>query len=111
MDKKENLKKRVPFKKDDPRINREGRPVGSLGRDTLLKKWLKCQVDEENPETELIEKVSLQDKVVLALIKKACDGDIPAIKEIQDTLHGKITEKIESKTELSLPKKTKITFK
>lgn len=95
MNKEDNLKKRVPFKINDPRINRKGRPIGALSRDTILKKWLASKVDEENPETGELEKVSLQDKVILALIKKATDGDVPAIKEIQDTLYGKLKDQSE----------------
>jgi hypothetical protein len=66
-----------------------GKPKGTKNRSTLLKKWL-----------EVGAKVgTVEDEVILALIKKAKSGDIQAIKEIQDTLHGKIADKSEVKHE------------
>lgn len=94
-------------------INKNGRPIGSKNRSTTLKKWLKCKINIKNPETGNVEKVSLEDSVVLALIKKANSGDVSAIKEIQDTLFGKIQEKLDhsSSDGTMSPKNVKITFK
>lgn len=77
-------------------INKSGRPVGSKNRSTILKKWLKCKIKAKIPGTQKEKQVSLEDAVILALIKKASRGDVLAIREIQDTLHGKMTEKIQS---------------
>jgi Family of unknown function (DUF5681) len=72
--------------------NPNGRPVGTKNRATILKYWLGTPVTIKNPETGEIVKCTLEDKVNLALMQKALKGDIGAIKEIQDTLYGKMKE-------------------
>lgn len=91
----ENLKKGVKtqFKK-----GKSGNPKGYLkgkkNRATILKKWIECKTKFKNPITEK-EGISgtCEDQVILGLIKKAISGDVQAIKEINDTLYGKIPEK------------------
>ena len=83
------------FAANPENINREGRPVGSLGRSTLLKKWLDVNTTIKDEDTGEVTKGTYLDRVNLALIKKAMGGDVIAIKEILDTLYGKITEKKE----------------
>lgn len=81
-----------------------GRKKGSLNRDTLLKKWLKFKTKFPNQnskgekifeqlETDL--QVTAEEKVVLTLIAKAWQGDVAAIKEILDTMYGKLKDKTE----------------
>ena len=77
--------------------NPKGKPIGTKNRSTILKKWIKVRVkitDEANP---LLKDVSgtVEDQVILALIQKALKGDVNAIKEINDTLYGKISDKTE----------------
>lgn len=67
-----------------------GRPKGTKNRSTILKRWLEVQIKDG---------LTVEDEVILALIKKAKQGDVQAIKEIQDTLHGKIIDKTEVKHE------------
>ena len=92
------------FQKNPQNINKEGRPVGSKNRATILEKWGVCKVDAKHPQSKETVKVSLEDAMALALWRKALSGDVPAIKEIQDTLHGKIKEVTETKTGLSVNK-------
>lgn len=65
--------------------NPAGKPKGTLNRKTLLQKW--TTVASANGTVE--------DDIALALIKQANKGDVAAIKEIFDGLHGKIVEKSE----------------
>jgi len=64
-------------------------------RASVLKKWLFAEMEITNPITNQKEKGNAYNEVILALISKARQGDIQAIKEIQDTLHGKLTDKVQ----------------
>jgi hypothetical protein len=98
----ENIK---PPKKGEPSRNPNGRPKGSPNRSTLLKKWLALKIKFPNRNDENGEKVfdelkedlpiTLEDAITLALIQKAQGGDVAAIKEVFDSLHGKISDKTE----------------
>jgi hypothetical protein len=79
--------------------NPMGKPKGALNRATILKRYLEASL-KDNPSDipfELEGKITVEDAIVLALIKKALSGDIAAIKEIQDTVHGKMTDSSEVK--------------
>ena len=86
-----------PWSQQPENINREGRPKGSKNRSTILKKWIELTAKLKNPISGDEELGTVEDKVVLALISQALKGDISAIKEIHDTIYGKIADKIESK--------------
>lgn len=73
--------------------NPDGRPIGAKNRSTILKKWIEINAKLKNPGTGKDEIGTVEDNVNLALITKALAGDVQAIKEINDTLYGKITEK------------------
>ena len=75
--------------------NPTGRPKGSKNRSTILRKWLEVATTIKNPITKKDEKVTVEDEIILALIREARKGNIQAIKEIQDSMHGKMTEKQE----------------
>lgn len=76
----ENL---IPAKLGEVR-NPNGRPVGSRNRSTIYREWL--EMNNANGESNLT-------SVMRALILKASEGDIPAIKEIMDGSYGKIADK------------------
>lgn len=80
-------------------INRSGYPKGLKNRSTLLKKWIEVAAKIKHPETEEEINATFEDKIVLALLTKALSGDVQAIKEINDTLYGKIADKTEFKSE------------
>lgn len=88
----------IPPKKGEIR-NPKGRGKGVRNRSTILKKWIELKTKLENPVTGEEELGILEDKVALVLISKALTGDIAAIKEIYDTMYGKIVDKSEVKTE------------
>ncbi len=76
--------------------NPNGRPVGAKNRSTILKKWIEIAAKIEHPETSEELDGIIEDKIQLALITKALAGDVQAIKEINDTLYGKIPDKSET---------------
>ena len=84
------------FDANPENINKDGRPVGSKNRSTILKRWLEVKSTFKNPETKEEVIGTVEDKIALALITKAMKGDVAAIKEIQDTLFGRIPQKIDA---------------
>ena len=84
-----NLKTLKPPVKGEIR-NPKGRTKGTLNRSTLLKKWIEVHTKLKHPITKKEESGTVADLITLALINKAIAGDIQAIKEINDTLYGKI---------------------
>jgi hypothetical protein len=89
---KDGIKTR--FSKENPPPGK-GRPEGVRNRSTILKKWLTAELDIVNPITKGKQRGTVEDEVMLALITKARTGDVPAIKEVLDTMYGKLTDKIE----------------
>lgn len=88
----ENLRPK-PFTSENQPANR-GRKKGSVSRATLLKRWLEMPIELLNPISKLKEKGKVQDEVILALIAKARQGDVAAIKEVLDGRFGKIPANI-----------------
>jgi len=78
--------------------NPKGKPPGTKNRSTILKKWIEVATKLKNPVTGKDEFGTVEDKLTLALIARALTGDVQAIKEINDTLYGKLTEKSEVNT-------------
>lgn len=75
-------------------INRKGREVGSKNRATVLRELLDVKITREDLDGNKT-KMTVEQAVIQALALKALSGDVPAIKEWQDTLHGKIADKQE----------------
>lgn len=71
--------------------NPNGRPKGTLNRATVLNQYLNLVAKGvKNPIDPDCKKVTQYDLVIAALIEKAKAGDINAIREVLDTIHGKI---------------------
>jgi hypothetical protein len=64
-----------------------GRPKGVRNRATIYRRWLDVMDDAGLTEA---------DKVALAAIKKALDGDVSAIKEVFDSGFGKVPDKVDN---------------
>ena len=90
MDKNENLKKRVPFTKDDPRINRKGAPKTKLLKDVLTA--------ELQTESNGVDKLTA---IINKLTTMAVKGDMNAIKEVLDRYAGKSVQHMEGNITVS----------
>jgi hypothetical protein len=77
----------TPFKKGESG-NPEGREKGSKNRSTIAKYWLEVEQDLKNPLTSKEERMSQEDLMTLALIKKAREGDVAAYKALMDSGYG-----------------------
>ena len=76
--------------------NPNGRPKGSKNRSTIARQWLEVNEDLKNPLTSEIERMSQEDVMTLALIKKARSGDVNAYKALMDSGYGSPLQQIES---------------
>jgi hypothetical protein len=95
---KENL---IKFEKGESG-NPKGRPVGSKNRSTIAKYWLEINQDLKNPLTGITEKMTQEDLMTLALIKKAREGDVAAYKALMDSGYGAATQVIDQNTNLNI---------
>ena len=62
---------------------------------TRVTKRLTAKLDVVNPFTNEKQRGTIEDEVVLALITKARNGDVAAIREILDTMYGKVKDQHE----------------
>lgn len=90
----------IPAKPGEVR-NPKGKPKGTKNRATIFKEFLELKAAKVNFKS--LDAESLPDGMTLeqAMHFKMIDnvisaGDTAAFKEIQDTLHGKITDKVET---------------
>lgn len=78
--------------------NPNGRAKGSKNRSTILKELLELDMlaadgkKMGNPLNPDEESITYEKAVMVSLIKRALKGDVRAIREIQDTVHGKIKD-------------------
>ena len=70
----------VPFKKNDPRINRQGRPPKLPELEKLLAEVLGAEVNNR----------SAMKMILAALCKKAQKGDVRAAEILMDRAYGKL---------------------
>jgi len=91
---KEDIKQHE-FKKGESG-NPNGRPKGSKNRSTIAKYWMEVIQDLKNPLTGDNEKMSQEDLMTLALIKKARGGDVNAYKALMDSGYGAPVQQTES---------------
>lgn len=89
-----------PFKNGaDSRRNLNGRPVGTRNRSTILKEILALEHKFDNPITNKSEKMEVEKAIDFALVKNALGGDVQSIREVKDTIYGKVADKVESVVE------------
>lgn len=97
LQKPENICKGVPFKEGfDPRRNYVGRPPDS--EETKLVRKANKQFIQEYKD-KLAEALPLISPVLIA---KAMEGDMQAIKELNDRVMGKAKESVEMTTGLKI---------
>ena len=80
--------------KGDPSPNPSGRPKGLRNRSTIVREWLEALYTKTNPISGKPEHLSIQDHMVISLIGKALKGDVNAFRELMDSGHGKIPDKL-----------------
>lgn len=90
-------KRHTEFKKGQSG-NPAGRPHGAKGRKNVLENILaltlkdKLNKPQKNPFNRDQKEMTVEEAIMASLIKKALQGDVPAIREIQDTMYGKIKD-------------------
>ena len=77
--------------------NPAGKKKGTRNRSTIARKWLEALESVKNPITGEIDKLSQEDIITLAMIKKARKGDSQAYRALMDSGFG--APKQEIKTE------------
>jgi hypothetical protein len=77
----------MPFVKDDPNINRDGRPVGSRNFTTKVREALEKIADGKETTNE--------EALVKSIIKKAVMGDAPTQKLVWNYLDGMPKESLD----------------
>jgi hypothetical protein len=73
--------------------NPAGRPKGAKNRSTVLREIYEMVIEGKDL-TDAKKEMTVEQAVMHSLIKKAIAGDVPAIKEAQDTLYGKVPDKL-----------------
>jgi hypothetical protein len=94
MPNEENIKDQG-FHTNPERINRKGRPIGSLNTKTRLKYLLEVIQKKKNPLTNEDEEMSVAEQLDLSLVLKALKGDVQAYREVFDRYEGKVVQKSE----------------
>lgn len=82
-----------PFQKGNQMAKLADR-VGLQTRSTILKKWLTANTTGADVDGNIVN-LSVQDKIVLAQVKKALDGDTGAAIFLFDGAYGKVKEVIQ----------------
>ncbi len=98
----------VAEKGDPPKSN--GRPKGSKNRATSIRHWLESEEIADNPITGVLERLTQEDIITLALISKARDGDVAAYKALMDSAYGAPKQGIEHAEADGEPVKLKVTL-
>jgi len=75
--------------------NPKGRPKGSKNRATIVKHWMEAKRDYKNPLNGLIEHLSQEDVLTLAMINKGVKGDVSAYRALMDSLYGAVRQTME----------------
>ena len=94
----------IPAKKGEVR-NPKGRPVGSMNRSTIVKKWIEFQRAVNNEITGKTENLTVAEEITLQQIAKALKGDTMAFKELMDSAYGKNPDTLNvNEIEAKIPK-------
>lgn len=83
-----------PFKKGQSG-NPNGRPKGRKNRSTVIRHWLEAIDKGRNPISGDTEKMSVEDRMTLAMIAKALKGDTSAYKALMDSAYGHPKQEVE----------------
>lgn len=98
------LESKAPSFKPGQSGNPKGYKKGQKNRSTILREMLSLVLHDaqgkklKHPLDPERDEITLEEAVDAALIKRALRGDVRAIREIKDTLHGKIKNENEFST-------------
>ena len=92
-----NLEKGTKFTPGDSRM-KHGRTAGVRNMKTVLLDWLSVETDCTDPAGNEIQ-LPLVDKVALAIINKACEGNVSAVNFVSGHAFGKATEQVDTNKE------------
>jgi vacuolar-type H+-ATPase subunit E/Vma4 len=84
----------IPPQKGEIR-NPKGKPKGTKNRATIFKKWVKVLEKTTNEITQQEEELTQLDLMAIAAIVEAKSGNITALKEVLDSIYGKVTDKVD----------------
>lgn len=93
----DNLKKAKPFTKNDPRINKNGRPPKLPHLEALLANVLGEEKDGK----------TAAEAILMALRMKATKGDVRAAEVLLDRAFGKVKQDIDQNVKIVAPELTK----
>lgn len=80
-----------PFTKDDPRINRDGRPKGTENFKTKWERFVKKVADQNKLLPE-----DIDEQLLAVAYKKAKEGDYSFFRDIHDRVYGKPVQPTEN---------------
>lgn len=92
MPKEDNL--RPPWKKGESG-NPKGYKKGVKNRSTVVSKWMDVAQKVRNPLTGKEQRMTQEDLMTLAIIKRAREGNVMAYKELMDSAYGAPVQQIE----------------
>lgn len=75
--------------------NPNGRPKGAKNRSTIVSKWMDVTQKVKNPLTGKEQRMTQEDLMTLAIIKRAREGNVMAYKELMDSAYGAPIQQIE----------------
>ena len=91
----------MPFKKNDPNINRAGRPKKGESMSDILRRRMETYLEEFG--------MTKGEYIMQQLELKAGEGDLKAIDMLLDRIEGKPTQHIQSENENTLVVEHEIT--
>ena len=94
MARSDGYKNLIPPVKGEIR-NPKGRG-NSKNTKTILERFLNLTMEQKNPFTQELEKMSVLELMNLKQIANALEGDLQAFKEIVDRYEGKLSNKVET---------------
>ena len=84
--------------------NPNGRPKGAKSVTTYIRELLDKRIDSpKTPISDPRKKISVAETIALRLVQKAMNGEMQAIREIQDRTEGKSVETVNSNNMLVVP--------
>jgi len=86
---REKSKANLKMFSSDYQPAKNGRIPGSRNRSTIARKWLDFEISRTNELTGDIERLTAEELITLAMIKKAASGDSKAYQALMDSGFGK----------------------